>query len=306
MNTFRIAAGFAIVASATVLAVAACSDQKTPTVASAPALSLSTGNLASLRAERASLRDRIPARFAWVGEEHNRVILKGIAEYQAAARRDPAEARRMRQGCDYTLALIEREMTTSVARSGLTAGETRRLFDRVTPTSRGGAVCHAKGNRPAQLSVFASPFAGMQGAGDEGDAGFAVLERLMVGLDGAQDPQAVNGAITVAANEAAGLTGFDQEVAYGGVSLALSSADLWSTQTASGGTLSDGAPYAMALFRQAMVPHEVKTFGKFVKADVGGCIAGGGFVGKYIKDFRPVLAGCFLSGVAASLSWFLM
>jgi hypothetical protein len=305
MNTFRIAAGIAVVASATVLAVAACSDQKPPTVASVPALTVVPGNLASLRAERATLRDRIPARYAWVGEEHNRVILKGIAEFQAAARRDPAEARRMRQSCDYTLALIEREMTTSAARSGLTAGETRRLFDRVSPTSHGGAVCHAKGGRPAQLSVFATPFAGMQGEG-EGDAGFAVLERLMDGLDAAADPQGANDAIAVAANEAAALTGLDQDIAFGGVSLALSSADLWSTQTGNGGTLSDGAPYAMALFRQAMVPHDVKTFGKFVKTDVGGCVAGAGFVQKFIKDFRPVLAGCFLTGVAASLSWYLM
>ena len=102
---------------------------------------------------------------------------------------------------------------------------------------------------------------------------------------------------------AASLTGVEQDFLYGAASLALASTALWSEQTAAGGTLVDQAPAAMSLFRGPMAA-DAKTLRSFLWADAVGCISTGTLVLKYVKDVRPVLAGCFGGGAVASLRYF--
>jgi hypothetical protein len=311
MNRNRIAAALVAVATVMVVTVAACSDRPEPTVGSAvvSTITVAPGRMAAIRRSSDDIRRRIPARLAWIGEEHNRVMLEGITEYRQARRHDPAFEQRMRQDCEWTLAVVARELPRSIARAGMTESEGRSLHERLAAGARPSAVCWPRTDhrgtmeRLHPLAIFAHPFVGMQEDGSLTEAGRAVLDQFVAQLDGAASATATYAAIGAATTAAASLNGVDQEMVFSAVSLALGSADLWSEETASGGTLVDEAPFAMALFRRAPFAGQ-KTFAEFVARDVKGCVAAVPIIGRVTKDWRPLSAGCFLTGTLASLRYF--
>jgi hypothetical protein len=322
MNTLRIAARVAVVAvvaSATLLVVAACSEPQSPMAStSAPAGSnarvvvVAPGAAASLRRLDPDPRRRIPDEFRWIGEEHNRIMRKGIEEYRRAKRNDPSLERRIRQDCEWTIALVDGELARSMPRARMNEGEGHATLRRVAPAFRTAARC--RGERIPALSVFAAPFGAplvasftaafesTQGSEPYSAAAQAVIDRLVDRVGAASDDASVFTAIADAAAEASAMTGVDQVAVYSAASLAQGSAELWSETTATGGTLASEAPYAMALFRSTTL----KTFGRFVQTDLKGCVAVLPYIGKVFPDWRPMAAGCMLTGVAASLWYFVM
>lgn len=311
MNTFRIAASVAVVASATVLVCAACSEPQSPMAStSAPAGSnarvvvVAPGAAASLRRLDPDPRRRIPDEFRWIGEEHNRIMRKGIEEYRRAKRNDPSLERRIRQDCEWTIALVDRELAPSMPRARMKEGEGHATMRNLAPAIRTAARC--RGERIPALSLFTAPFAtafgSTQGSESYSAAAQAVIDRLVDRVGAASDDATVFTAIADAAAEASAMTGVDQVAVYSAASLAQGSAELWSETTATGGTLASEAPYAMALFRSTAL----KTFGRFVQTDVKGCVAVLPYISKVFPDWRPMAAGCLLTGVAASLAYFVM
>ncbi|MEI6812701.1 MAG: hypothetical protein WCL36_00820 [bacterium] len=311
MNTFRIATGVALVASATVLVVAACSDSTSPTAAArntagadAPTLAVAPGGRASVRRQELDPRRRIPDEFRWIGEEHNRILRTGIQEYRRAKQGDPALERRIRQDCEWTIALVDRELAPSMPRARMKEGEGHATMRNLAPAIRTAARC--RGERIPALSLFTAPFAtafgSTQGTDSYSAAAQAVIDRLVDRLGAATDDATVFTAIADAAAEASSMSGVDQVAVYSAASLAQGSAELWSETTATGGTLASEAPYAMALFRSTAP----KTFGRFVQTDVKGCAAVLPYISKILPDWRPMAAGCLLTGVVASLAYFVI
>ncbi len=314
MNTFRIAAGIAGVAAITVLMVTACSDRTPPTstaIAAGP-VAVSTGGAASLRSDARRSRHPIPDRQKWLGEEHNRVMLAGIADYRRARTADPKLARRMRADCEWTLGLVEREFAPSVARGGVTPSEGRALLRTLTPDLRNAR--HCKSRRSVPLAVFAAPFAGVgiaphsmrQDEGDQSDVSetaWAAVDQMIVGIESAAGIDAVYTAIDAATAAAGALTGPDADAVFAAASVARGSADFWTTPNLGGQFLTNDL-YAMSMF-QAMTPgaRDAKTV---IAVDVAACVGAYRKVSKALRDWRPRAAGCLMGAAFGSFSYVLM
>ena len=318
MHPFRIAAGIAVIGSATVVVMSACSDPQPPTAvarttaiadarALAAPLASAPGAGASVRRPEPDPRRRIPDDYLWIGEEHNRIMRVGIQEFQRAHGTDPALALHMRQDCQWTIALVDRELAPSMRRVNLPEGRGHQTMRDVGPVIRTAARC--RGERVPTLSVWkldrvlnlGARFAPAHSSDAYSAAAQAVIDRMVDRIGAAADQGEVFTAIADAAGEAALLEGLDQVAVYSAASLAQGSAELWSETTAAGGTLAGEAPYAMALFRSTAT----KTFGRFVQTDVKGCVAALPYLSKITADWRPMAAGCMLTGVVASLAYFL-
>lgn len=293
----------------------ACSDTKPTAVSAATPTRASTAEVvvttaatrpAAARVDRAAVRERaartrsrIPERFRWLGEEHNRLMLRGIVDYQRARSEAPDVARQMRRDCDWTLAFTRAQAPASAIAAGLAPRDVRGALEPAATLMRQSDGCRRRAMTP--LTLFELATSAPQDAGAELSAQtIALLDGMLAQIDVAADEFAVYDAVDAAVAGAASLPASEAELVYAAASLTEGSAELWGSATDTGGMLYQNAPAAMALFRVATA----KSFREFVIRDAKGCVATATVLVKYVP-WQGVIAGCFIGGVANSLWYFL-
>jgi hypothetical protein len=298
MHTTRIALTAGLSLAVVAAALVACSrsrDAATPIdpVPVSDGVAATSGRSPDVRAnEDPQTFRRIPARFRWVGEEHNRLLNRALRQLATARDNDPVAYRRMKRDCAWAFAAIGDDIEASAVRGGFASQRAEALR-----AGRAG-VAHlprCQGTMAPSMALFAAPFASFaQPRGDDdeiSDATIAVLSALIADLEAAATPADIDAAIARASNAAAGLPMGQSDVVWAAASLTAGSAGYWSN--------ADMSPYAMTLFA-----FETSSWGRFkavVTADAVGCAGFLTSLGRMPFPWQVKIAGCLITGAVASV-----
>ncbi|MBI3567240.1 MAG: hypothetical protein HY084_03425 [Gemmatimonadetes bacterium] len=294
MHTTRLAFLGAVALAVAATAVA-CSDS--PRAAGPVAPAAERADVVTPRTPDARANDdpatfrRIPAKYRWVGEEHNRLLNLAMQKAKAAHDDDPATYQRMKSDCGWVFVSMRDNMEPSAQRGGFAS----RRDEAIRAARQGIAnLPQCRGSALPSLALFAAPLPSASSAAlgeyeDISDATLAAISSMVGDIAEAGSPADIDAAIARAAGVAASLPGNQGDAVYSAASLAAGSAAYWSYALPSSNLL--------ALFARTS---DWQRFRGAVAADAGGCAGFLTAFGRWPLPWQVKIAGCLLTGAAAS------
>ncbi len=284
------------------VAAAACTDSPAPppsapialtTIAHTP-LAAQAGQPEAgggVAAFKVNSRRDVPAKYRWVGEEHNRLLSLITRDYDDARKRGLVTKGNRPRDCRWMWDRIRRE-APETARKGGFAGLEREVTDAAEPAVLRMEVCQSLDGF-ALLPEAAAPYSRPRGEGrvEITEAAFDVIEEARDRIGSALSMEDIDAAIGDAASEAASLKGADAEAVYAVLAVARASANYWA------GAIP--GPQRWSLFGSSARWFE---FTEFVSADFGGCAGALSFM-RLFSAAAPMnlkIGVCALSGAVAS------